>query len=77
MCEGRVQSRDSLCDHFIIPHARTGYRAEDAEIGHWIGREFWVRSIVTDAIRATTDYAFSSLLWAFSYLLLLEQELAL
>lgn len=34
---------------------------KSAEIGYWIGREFWGRGIVTEAIRATTSYAFSSL----------------
>jgi [ribosomal protein S5]-alanine N-acetyltransferase len=34
---------------------------KSAEIGYWIGREFWGRGIVTGAIRATTTYAFSSL----------------
>jgi ribosomal-protein-alanine N-acetyltransferase len=33
----------------------------NAEIGYWIGREFWGRGIATDAVRAATDYAFRSL----------------
>ncbi len=29
-----------------------------AEIGYWLGEEFWDRGIVTEAVRAVTDYAF-------------------
>src|SRR5215831_10797786 len=29
-----------------------------AEIGYWLGEEFWGRGIVTEAVRALTDYAF-------------------
>ena len=29
-----------------------------AEIGYWLGEEFWGRGIVTEAVRAVTDYAF-------------------
>jgi [ribosomal protein S5]-alanine N-acetyltransferase len=31
-----------------------------AEIGYWLGEEFWGRGIVTEAVRATTDYAFTT-----------------
>ena len=33
----------------------------NAEVGYWIGREFWGRGIVTDAVVAATSYAFSTL----------------
>lgn len=32
-----------------------------AEIGYWLGRKFWGRGIMTDALRATTEYAFATL----------------
>ena len=32
-----------------------------AEIGYWIGRDFWGRGIMVDAVRATTRYAFDVL----------------
>jgi RimJ/RimL family protein N-acetyltransferase len=32
-----------------------------AEIGYWLGRAFWGRGVITQAVRATTQYAFSSL----------------
>jgi ribosomal-protein-alanine N-acetyltransferase len=32
-----------------------------AEVGYWIGREYWGRGIATDALRAATRYAFDSL----------------
>ncbi|MEK6322011.1 MAG: GNAT family N-acetyltransferase [Acidobacteriota bacterium] len=31
-----------------------------AEIGYWIGEEFWGRGIVTEAVREVTDYAFAT-----------------
>ena len=32
-----------------------------AEIGYWIGKSFWRRGIMTDALRTTTEYAFNTL----------------
>ena len=32
-----------------------------AEIGYWIGQPFWGRGIATEAVRATTQYAFDML----------------
>lgn len=32
-----------------------------AEVGYWIGREFWGRGIMVDALTATTRYAFDEL----------------
>jgi ribosomal-protein-alanine N-acetyltransferase len=31
-----------------------------AEIGYWLGEEFWGRGIATEALVAVTDYAFSN-----------------
>ena len=31
-----------------------------AEIGYWLGEEFWGRGIVSEALRAVTDYAFAT-----------------
>lgn len=31
-----------------------------AEVGYWLGEAYWGRGIVTEALRAVTDYAFSS-----------------
>ena len=31
-----------------------------AEIGYWLGEEFWGRGIVSEALRAMTDYAFDT-----------------
>ena len=31
-----------------------------AEIGYWLGEEFWGRGIVSEAVRAVTDYAFET-----------------
>jgi len=32
-----------------------------AEIGYWLGRAFWGRGVMTDAVRAATRYAFEEL----------------
>jgi RimJ/RimL family protein N-acetyltransferase len=32
-----------------------------AEIGYWLGEEFWNRGIVTEAVKAVTQYGFASL----------------
>lgn len=34
---------------------------KSAEIGYWIGREHWGRGIMSEAVVATTDYAFAEL----------------
>jgi ribosomal-protein-alanine N-acetyltransferase len=31
-----------------------------AEIGYWVGREYWGRGIATDAVRAVTEHAFAT-----------------
>jgi RimJ/RimL family protein N-acetyltransferase len=31
-----------------------------AEIGYWLGEDYWGRGIVAEALRALTDYAFAS-----------------
>lgn len=32
-----------------------------AEIGYWLGRRYWGRGVITDAVRAATAYAFAEL----------------
>jgi ribosomal-protein-alanine N-acetyltransferase len=33
---------------------------KSAEIGFWLGEEFWGRGIMTEAVKAVTDYGFST-----------------
>lgn len=41
----------------FIPQYDVGRRS--AEIGYWLGEEFWGRGIATEALIAVTDYAFA------------------
>jgi RimJ/RimL family protein N-acetyltransferase len=34
---------------------------QTAEVGYWLGREYWGRGIMVEALRATTQYAFETL----------------
>jgi len=40
---------------------QTGWKAHSAEIGYWIGEEYWGRGIATAALRAMSETAFSTL----------------
>jgi RimJ/RimL family protein N-acetyltransferase len=40
---------------------RDDVHALSAEIGYWLGEEFWNRGIVTEAVEAMTRYAFEEL----------------
>lgn len=42
----------------ISLHLGTDIERIGAEIGYWLGEEFWGRGIMTSAIRLVTDYAF-------------------
>jgi len=39
-------------------HLKKDVRRRSAEIGYWLGREFWGRGIATEALRAVTGHAF-------------------
>ena len=39
---------------------QTDVAHRSAEIGYWLGEEFWGQGIVTEALIAMTDYAFST-----------------
>jgi RimJ/RimL family protein N-acetyltransferase len=43
----------------ITPQA--GWRNHLAEIGYWLGKEYWGRGIATSALKQMTDYGFGSL----------------
>jgi len=45
----------------ITLHIGTDIERIGAEMGYWIGEEFWGRGIATAAIRLVTNYAFSHL----------------
>ena len=37
-----------------------GERRQSAEVGYWLGEPFWGRGIASEALRAITEYAFST-----------------
>ncbi|MBN1466406.1 GNAT family N-acetyltransferase [candidate division KSB1 bacterium] len=39
---------------------RSDVERVSAEIGYWLGEEFWGRGIMTEALRAVTDYAMTA-----------------
>ena len=39
-------------------HLKKDVRRRSAEIGYWLGQEFWGRGIATEALRAVTGHAF-------------------
>lgn len=41
-------------------HPMTDVHRGTAEIGYWLGREYWGRGIATEAVRALTEHAFAS-----------------
>ena len=45
----------------IALHIGTDIERLGAEIGYWIGEEYWRRGIITDAIQLVTTYAFTEL----------------
>ena len=40
-------------------HLKKDVRRLSAEIGYWLGEEFWGRGIATEAVRAVTGHAFA------------------
>lgn len=38
---------------------RSDIHRRSAEIGYWLGREFWGRGIATEAVRAVSEFAFA------------------
>ena len=40
---------------------QTGWKEHSAEIGYWVGEEYWGKGIATEALRAMSDLAFSTM----------------
>ena len=45
----------------VMPMPGSDVERLSAEIGYWLGREFWGRGIMTEAVRAATAYALENL----------------
>lgn len=45
----------------IMP--QTGWKAHSAEVGYWVGEEYWGKGIATQALRAMSELAFSTLIY--------------
>ncbi len=37
---------------------QTGWKAHSAEIGYWIGEEFWDKGLATEALKVMSEFAF-------------------
>lgn len=40
---------------------QTGWKDHSAEIGYWVGEEYWGKGIATEALRTMSDLAFSGM----------------
>ncbi len=40
---------------------QTGWKEHSAEIGYWVGEEYWGKGIAPEALRAMSDIAFSAM----------------
>lgn len=56
---GIIVDRQAIGSISLMPGDDIARRT--AEVGYWIGREFWGRGIMVDALKATTQYAFDVL----------------
>ena len=41
-------------------HFKTDVNRRSAEVGYWLGKEFWGRGLATEAVRALADYALAT-----------------
>lgn len=53
----RVIDLDGLLVGSVGITPQTGWRSHLAEIGYWVGEEFWGRGIATEAVRQMTAWA--------------------
>jgi RimJ/RimL family protein N-acetyltransferase len=62
-----VNKRDGeICFIMMLGNALIGAcgldrRADDVELGYWLGVPYWGRGLATEAVRAVIDYAFDDL----------------
>jgi RimJ/RimL family protein N-acetyltransferase len=52
---------DGVVGGNISLHPGTDIERISAELGYWLGRPFWGRGIITEAVQATTRYGFEEL----------------
>lgn len=59
--QGEVAFLIALPNDTMVGAAGITHSEDNAEIGYWIGTEYWGRGYATEAIRAVIDYAFTEL----------------
>ena len=52
-----IEYRDQFVGSVGI-HLQTGWRSHVAEIGYWIGEDYWGKGLATSALKAMSDCAF-------------------
>ena len=54
----RIEIDGEACGSIGVRHAAAGERAHSAELGYWLGVDYWGQGFGTEAARAVIDYYF-------------------
>ena len=55
-----IETADGVLAGSSGVHFKADVSRRSAEVGYWLGREFWGRGLATETVRALTDYAFAT-----------------